>query len=231
MTGPALRSVAGRLTRRAGLAAAALALTGCAGSATPASVIPATPTVDPFTDALVATRTWAAAQADITVVQVIDGQVRSDQATGSLGLDKGVGTLTWADGREQAIDHRGPRARPPAGDWGPAPPTALIRPLAGLPGGMAFAGRDRVAGVDAQRFEGSEPLTADTVGTLGLPGGVADAAVRTAGPGDRIRVTAWVDPYRRLIRLDRALDAGPVHALVTTSLTDFGRFVDLSTPQ
>lgn len=219
-----------RVAHRVVLAVSVALLAGCASAGTPASVILATPSVDPFTDALVATRTWAAAQADIEVVQVIDGRVRRDRASGALGLDKGVGTLTWADGREDAIDHRGPRARPPGGDWSPSAPVALIRPLAGLTG-LALTGLDRVGGVDAQRFDAEEPVTAETVAALGLPTDVADRVVRTARPGDRIHVTAWTDPYRRLIRLDRSLSVADVQALVTTSLSDFGRFVDLTTPQ
>jgi hypothetical protein len=218
------------VARRVVLAVSVAVLAGCASAGTPASVIPATPSVDPFTDALVATRTWAAAQADIEVVQVVDGTVQRDRASGALGLDKGVGTLTWTDGREDAIDHRGPRARPPGGDWSPSAPVALIRPLAGL-AGLQLAGDDRVGGVDAQRFEGDEPVTAETVAGLALPPDVADRVVRTARAGDRIQVTAWIDPYRRLVRLDRSLTAGTVQALVTTSLSDFGRFVDLTTPQ
>lgn len=223
-----------RITRLAAVVVAlvaALPLAACTASTAPASVVPATPSVDPFTDALVATRTWAAARADIVLAQVIDGQARTDRATGSLGLDKGVGTLTWADGRQEAIDHRGPRSRPPQGQWAPAARPALIRALAGLSSGLARAGEDRVAGVMATRFEGSEPVTADTLAALALPDAVAAEVLRTAGPGDRVAVTAWVDPYRRLIRLDRRLDAGSVHALVTTSLSDFGTFVDLTTPR
>lgn len=229
--------MAARLIRGAGAVALGLALAGpvpltaCTPATAPASVVPATPSADPFTDALVATRTWAAARADIVLTQVVDGRVRSDHASGSVGVDKGVGTLTWADGRQDAIDHRGARSRPPGGEWAPTEPSALVRPLAGLAAGLDRAGTDRVAGVEATRFEGREAITAESLAALALPADVADRVLREAGPGDHIAVTAWVDPYRRLVRLDRVLDAGSVQALVTTSLSDFGTFVDLTTPR
>jgi hypothetical protein len=229
--------VAARTSRRARAAAlglavvAALASTGCAPGTSPASVVPPTPSVDAFTDALVATRTWAAARADIVLAQVVDGRVRTDRASGSLGLDKGVGTLTWADGRQEAIDHRGPRSRPPGGEWAPGELQALIRPLAGLSGALARAGTDRVGDVEATRFEGSEAITPESLAALGLPDDVSARVLRESGPSDRISLTAWADPYRRLVRLDRRLDTATVQALVTTTLSDFGTFVDLSTPR
>ncbi|MHB1211805.1 MAG: hypothetical protein ACYC0W_06035, partial [Candidatus Nanopelagicales bacterium] len=63
-------------------------------------VIQPTPGADPFSSAIIMTRSWASAEAMIEGLTVIDGREHLISGKGYLGLDEGLGSVTWstADG-------------------------------------------------------------------------------------------------------------------------------------
>ncbi|MDO8308795.1 MAG: hypothetical protein Q7V58_10620 [Actinomycetota bacterium] len=227
----------------AGLVAALAWATGACGSVTTGGpalpVIQPTPAADPFSSAIIMTRSWASAEASIAGLTVIDGREHSINGEGYLGLDEGLGSVTWstADGLvTELVNERAVFASTGAG-WARQPgwltdTSCLADPLRGLAEAPGTIVLDPADGL--RRYRVRLPLTAESVGCSGMS--VLGTAQILAWPGlaGSVDVTGWVDPNHRLVRIDRELTANaPGHsatAAITTRLENFGIMLDLESP-
>ncbi|MHB1068143.1 MAG: hypothetical protein ACYC2Z_12070 [Candidatus Nanopelagicales bacterium] len=202
-------------------------------------VIQPTPGADPFSSAIIMTRSWASAEAMIEGLTVIDGREHLISGKGYLGLDEGLGSVTWstADGPvTELVNERAVFASAGAG-WVRQPgrltdTSCLADPLRGLAdarGAVALAPADGL-----RRYRVRLPLTQQSLACSGMS--LLRTAQILAWPGlaGFVDVTGWVDPNHRLVRIDRALTASAqghsATAAITTRLADFGIMLDLESP-
>lgn len=237
-----------------GLAIAALVglLAACGARTVPGgagdiSIAPA-PSADPFTSALIMTRTWAAAEMESTVRATIDGASRELAARGEVAMDKGYAALTWTSGSATSRELVNDRAIftqdvAPDGPWtrtesgGRTPTSAFADPLLNLASveGVAVDGSDEIDGFEAVRYRGTLPVTAGTLEGLALTDDEIARIVAASTPDDTVTVTAWADPNRRLVRIERRLvldgDSGiQADVVASTRLWNFGVMLDLESP-
>jgi hypothetical protein len=228
---------------------AALVLAGCGAAASgPDPSVAAPPSADPFTSALIMSRSWASAQMEATVLSTVEGVTRMQRARGEVGIDKGYAWLTWHEaGRvsTEIVNDRGSfrQEQSPDGGWvysapGAATPTAaLADPLRHLTElqGVVEQGSDSMDGFDATRYAGTLPLTGPNLDGLTLTEDEKALVLAGAAPQDAVQVTMWLDPNRRLVRIDRSLETGvtsPLDAsvLASTHLWDFGIMIHVEPP-
>ena len=226
-----------------GLAAvAALAAGGCGAARTDGNAVPVispTPAADPFASAIIMTRSWGSAEAAIDGFTVLDGRRHAISGDGHLGLDEGLGAVTWStpDGPvTELVNDRAVFTSTGTG-WVREPgrhtdTSCLADPLRGLadaPGAVALPVADGL-----RRYQVRLPLTAESVACSGMS--LLRTAAILAWPdlAGSVVATGWVDPNHRLVRIDRELAASaPGHsatAAITTRLDDFGIMLDLDSP-
>ncbi len=232
-----------------GVLATALVLTACgglpSGSAT-YSAVPPPPSPDPYTSALIMTKTWAAAEIETTVGSSIDGAVRSLRGVGEVAIDKGYGDIEWSGGDSafrELVNDRAIFTKPEGPDtlWvrtesqGRTATSAFTNPLVNLTRveSVSRDGEEQMDGFNAETYRGTLPVTARNLEGLALTDAEVAELVASAGPSDVVVVRVWVDPNHRLVRIDRslklsgALDAD-VHA--SSHLFNFGVMLDLAPP-
>jgi hypothetical protein len=232
------------------LAAAVLGVTGCGTprvaptpSATPASVIPPTPSASQFVSAVTFTRALGTARMSVDVDSSIDGADDHRSGRGTVAIGQGMSSMTWTSGagttRELINDQGtfvqddipdGLWSRLPEGESTPNHPFA--DPLHGLGGllGITVEGPATLDGMPVTRYSGTLPADPTTLEDLGLSSQqVADLG--TAWAGRPIRVTAWADGSR-VLRVDRELDLPDTggHATASVRLSDFGVLSDIAVP-
>lgn len=226
-----------------------LLLTACgapSGSTADSSIAPP-PSPDPYTSALIMTRTWAAAEMEIDVRATVDGRRLDLDGTGEVAIDKGYADIEWTSGDTHSRELVNDRAiftqvDAPSGVWtrtesnGRTPTSAFANPLLNLTRleGVAPDGSEDTNGFDATRYRGTLPITADNLEGLALTDGDVARVVAAAGSTDAIVVTVWVDPNHRLVRIDRNLDVDSTQldasVLASTHLSNFGVMLDLESP-
>jgi len=232
-----------------GALGAALVLTACggppSGSATYSAVAPP-PSPNPYTSALIMTKTWAAAEIETTVNSSIEGEVSSLRGVGEVAIDKGYGDIEWT-GSDSAfrelVNDRAIFTRPegPATLWvrtessGRTPTSAFANPLVNLTrlDSVTRDGDEQMDGFDAEIYSGTLSITAQNLEGMALTDAEVAELVAAAGPEDVVVVSVWVDPNHRLVRIDRSLQlSGAVDADVHASshLFNFGVMLDLAPP-
>ncbi|MDI1288544.1 MAG: hypothetical protein PSX37_01160 [bacterium] len=232
-----------------GVLVAALALTACgaqpSGSAT-YSQVPPPPSPDPYTSALIMTKTWAAAEIEATADSTIDGAVSSLRGVGEVAIDKGYGEIEWS-GSDSAfrelVNDRAIFTRPeaPAALWvrtdssGRTPTSAFTNPLVNLTrlDDVSRDGDEEMDGFTAETYRGTLPITARNLEGLVLTDAEVAELVAAALPSDMVVVRVWVDPNHRLVRIDRSLKlsgAPTVDVHASSHLFNFGVMLDLAPP-
>jgi hypothetical protein len=228
-------------------AVACLSLAACGGTASSQQStdleLSLLPSADAFTSAVVATRSMGTAHESIDVQTAAPSRHDRRTGDGPTVLSSGWGDVTWtADGRRyrELVNDRGTyvQSDPPTGDWALQPvggPTLTsgyldsLRDL-GVLRDVTNEGSDTTPGVPTTRYSGWLPLDATEAALLGLT--TADLATIPEAPNARQeRVTAWVDDFGHVIRVDRRV-LGATADLVrsTTSLDEFSLLLDLSSP-
>ena len=232
-----------------GVLVTALVLTACGGlpggSAT-YSAVPPPPSPDPYTSALIMTKTWAAAEIQTTVDSSINGATSSLHGVGEVAIDKGYGDIEWSgsdSAYRELVNDRAIFTKPegPATLWvrtesdGRTATSAFTNPLVNLTRVEAVArdGDEQMDGFTAERYRGTLPVTARNLEGLALADAEVAELVAAAGPEDVVVVEVWADPNHRLVRIDRSLKlSGAVDADVRASshLSNFGVMLDLAPP-
>jgi len=238
-----------RIRSLVGVLVTALALSACggppSGSAT-YSAVPPPPSPDPYTSALIMTKTWAAAEIETTVDSSIEGEVSSLRGVGEVAIDKGYGDIEWS-GSDSAfrelVNDRAifTKAEGPGMLWvrtesqGRTATSAFTDPLVNLTRveSVSRDGEEQMDGFTAERYRGTLPVTAQNLEGLALTDAEIAELVAAAGPADSVLVEVWADPNHRLVRIDRSLKlSGTVDADVHASshLFNFGVMLDLAPP-
>lgn len=235
------------------LVAVTAALAGCAtpegtGPATPvpASPVAPTPSASDLVAAVTHTRGLGTAAVDISVRTDADGAVRTLDGSGGIDLGKGYGDLLWRADDDSPVRELSNgkglyvQSEVPTGTWARLPdvrstPTGpLADPLRGLGTLQGVAESDASIDPLGRRFTGTQPASTEALQLLGLTDeertGLGDAWQRQP-----IDVTVWIDDARRVVRVDRSAQfpggAGDaVRALTSTTLSDFSRPLDLTSP-
>lgn len=192
------------------------------------------------------TRTWAASEIDIAATTTVDG-VRTDRrGVGEVAIDKGFADIDWRTATTHARELVNDRAiftqeQTPDGIWvrtessGRTSTSAFADPLLHLTRLEAVTsdGSGEMDGFEASRYRGTLPLSASNLEGLALTEDEVARMVADAEPDDTIAVTVWVDPNRRIVRIDRSVTVGgtdPISATATTHLSNFGVMLDLESP-
>jgi hypothetical protein len=220
----------------------AAALSSC-GSVTPVDStqsLQLLPSADVFTSSVVATRALGTAQLTVDVRTAAPSRHDERTAVGPSVISSGWGDLTWSTatgGYREMVNSRGTyvQADPPDGGWVQQPvgtPTStsgFTDPLRGLGvlRDVSNEGSDQASGVTATRYTGWLPLDATEAALMGL----APQDVEALADGTREIVTAWVDDFGHVVRVDREV-AGTGQPLVQsrTSMDDFSLSLDLTPP-
>jgi hypothetical protein len=227
------------------LAACCALVTACSTPVEGSSAVPPPPSPDPFTSALIMTRTWAAAEIDVTAETTINDVSVKRHGVGEVAIDKGYADIDWttADthGHELVNDRAIFTQDAPGDIWvrtessGRTPTSAFADPLLHLTDlhEVAPDGTAEIDGFEAEKYRGTLPVTAGDLEGLALTDADIAQIVEVASPSDSIIVTVWVDPHHRAVRIDRSLQiagAVPISATATTHLTNFGVMLDLESP-
>jgi hypothetical protein len=201
------------------------------------------PSADAFTSSVVATRAMGTARATFDVRTSAPSRTDDRRGAGAAVLSSGWGDVTWsssADTYRELVNTRGiyVQADPPAGRWEQRPldaPTLTsgyvdaLRDL-GVLKEVADEGIDSASGVPATRYTGWLPLDARESALLGLT--AADLATIPAGADQpREGVTAWVDDFGHIVRVERRVTNGSGDLVRSTAtLSDFSLLIDLTSP-
>lgn len=223
---------------------AMLAACGAPAGSSPSIAPPPSP--DSYTSALIMTRTWAAAEIDIATTTTIGGVRTDHRGVGEVAIDKGYADIDWTtattNGRELVNDRAiFTQDRTPDGFWrrtessGRTLTSAFADPLLHLTRLVEVTpdGTGQIDGFEAARYRGTLPLTASNLEGLALTDTDIARTVAVADPDDTISVTVWVDPYRRVVRIDRSVrvdGTDAISATATTHLSNFGVMLDLESP-
>jgi hypothetical protein len=151
--------------------------------------------------------------------------------------------VTWSSSAatyRELVNNRGiyVQAAPPDGTWEQRPVDAptlssgyvdALRDL-GVLKGVVDEGIDPASGVPATRYAGWLPLDARESALLGLT--PSDVATIPAGADQpREDVTAWVDDFGHIVRVDRRVTNGSGDLVRSTAtLRDFSLLIDLTSP-
>ena len=248
----------GRRTAAAVLCGMSLLLGGCGShdssptsSATTVTAAPEpspTPAANEYVDAVVHTRGLGTARTEIILTSTIGDQSRDLTAEGGLDLARGYGDLTWRSADGSVVHERSNskglfvQSDGPTGPWekrdgvdasSTGPVSDVLRGLGTL-SSLQLAGTEVFQGITFHRYTGVVPVSAQSLGQLGI-GSEDAAAIAASAPDAMVQVTVWIDPSGRVVRVDRAIEVsdtsvGPVGATTTTRLTEFSGDLDLSPP-
>jgi hypothetical protein len=239
--------IAGLITAGA-VAAVLLAACGAAGGSTSDPDIPPPPSPDPYTSALIMTRTWAAAEIQTSVDSSIDGVVQQLRGVGEVAIDKGYADLTWTGAGStfrELVNDRAifTQSDGPSSIWvrteseGRTATSAFADPLVNLTRveGVSRDGNEDMNGYSAEKYRGTLPITAQNLEGLGLTDSEVSTIVDGADPVDVVLVRVWVDPNHRLVRIERSIDLRDgstieANVLASTRLSNFGVMLDLESP-
>ena len=230
------------LSHLVGSALAVLALGACgapAATGTPASPLTLLPSADAFHSAVVATRSMGTARLTIEVTRPSAQGSPPSHAAGPTVLGPGWCDLRWqtpqGDFRE-LVNSRGIYVTRDDRQWTQfpvSPPTTTSGYANALRGLVVLnditeTDGESTGGVPATTYRGWLPIDSAEAAQLGLTA----SERQVIGPEGREQVTAWVDDYGHVVRVDRSVaDAsGASVVAATTSMDDFSLMLDLASP-
>ena len=219
-----------------------LALAACGAPSTGGtepSPLTLLPSADAFHSAIVATRAMGTARLTIDVTHHSATASPSARATGPAVLGPGWGDMRWqssGDAFRELVNSRGIYVTRDDLHWTQypvSPPTTtsghvnVLRGL-GVMNDIAVTGDQATGGVSATTYRGWLPIDAAEAAQLGL----TDSERQAVGPEGREQVTAWVDDFGHVIRVDRAVEAASGARVLdtTTTMDDFSMMLDLASP-
>jgi hypothetical protein len=221
-----------RIARILTAALATVLLAGCGGSTprtqSPAPPLTLLPSADPYTSAIVATKSLGTARLVVNAVHP-GATVRGEGVT---VLGSGQGDVTWSAGAtpyRELLNGRGLYVQTPPGSggwekWPVSATSGYIDSLRGLGAlrDVVNEGPERLGSVATTRYRGWLPLTRDEATRLGLAG--------TPAADAREDVTVWIDDFDHAVRVDRFAATDQDSVTSRTDFSDFSVLLNLTSP-
>lgn len=191
------------------------------------------PSADPFTSAIVATKSLGTARLTVDVHH--PDASRAVHGEGVTVLGSGQGDVTWSAADRtyrELVNARGlyVQAPPQTGGWEQWPighisaTSGYVDSLrgAGVLHDVRNEGTEQLGSVTTTRYRGWTPLTQDEATRLGLAG--------LPSPDAREDVTVWIDDFDHAVRIDRHATTSTDEVTVRTDYSDFSVLLNLTSP-